>query len=282
MTRKTGIVYERTKLTEGDCFEIGEFWHPVIDGWNPLYKDILEPFNFMKYTCPRPPISMGKFNMDAAKKCPNVLRVPIKWSGSNEIRLPSELTPLREEIERVLQYDRFITGEIWTDFFVHITVHNSEVKAGQTQRFGGFHGDGLQGGKFKNKLICEHSYIATDPYPTVFALKPFFVGHVNEDRYNIFKEFDRQIDERTPMYSGRSEHLYLIDPYMVHASPEMPRDTSRTFIRITATPAELLMPKNTINPMFKGQQYPARIDVREFVADPDQCIPFDFYGLEEI
>lgn len=39
------------------------------------------------------------------------------------------------------------------------------------------------------------------------------------------------------------------------------------------------MPKNTINPMFDGQSYPARIDVREFVSEPDQNIPFDFYGL---
>ena len=278
--RNMNINYQPCNLSsDGEVFSIAKFWHPTIDSWSPVYKDILEPFNFMKYTCPRLPISLGSMDMSLFLSCPNVLRVPIKFGGSNEIRLPKELLLIKEELIRLLQYDYYITGDMWTEFFCHITIHNALVNKGDTQRFPGFHGDGLQGGKFKQKLICEHSYIATNRFPTEFAMKPFFVGHINEDRYNIFKEFDNQVDEHTPIYKARENHIYLIDPYMVHRSPNVEETCFRTFFRLTTTPAELLMPKNTVNPMFEGQEYPARIDVREFVSDPDQEIPFDFYGI---
>ncbi len=278
--RALGIDYRASKLSEtGKEIAVPHLWHPTIDGWNPTYRDILEPFNFHKFTCPRPPISLGRFNVEAARRCPDVLRMIIKWSGDDSIRLPDELLPLEEELTRLLKYDRYVMGDCWKDFFVHVTIHNALVRAGEALRYPGFHADGLQGGKFKRKLVCEHSYIVTDPHPTVFALQPFFVAHINEDRYNIFKEFDRQVSERTPLYQALCGHAYLIDPYMVHVSPVVPEDCLRTFVRVTVTPTELHMPKNTRNPMFAGQAYPPRIDVREFVSDPDVTLPLDFYGL---
>ncbi|PIN94874.1 hypothetical protein COU53_01820 [Candidatus Pacearchaeota archaeon CG10_big_fil_rev_8_21_14_0_10_30_48] len=278
-TKRIGINYRKTMLSrDGETFEIGKFWHPIIDSWNPMYRDITEHFDFHKYTCPRPPISLGSIDELVFQDCSDVLRVPIKWGGSNEVRLPKELHSLKDELVRIMQYDRHI-NPFFTDFFAHITLDNSEVKKDKTQRYPGFHGDGLQGGKFPKKLICEHSYIYVNNNPTEVALHPFFVAHLNDSRYNIFKEFDKQVN-RELLYQTIPGHLYLIDPYVVHASPIVKKTTKRTFFRLTLTPSELLMPKNTINPMFEGQEYPARIDVREFVADPDINIPLEYYGLK--
>jgi hypothetical protein len=272
------IIYRKAELSSGEAFFVDEFWHPKIDSWNPLYKDILELFDFNKYTCPRLPISMGLHAPDAMQACPSVLRLPIKYAFT-DIRLPKELLPLQALLVRLLQYDKFINPR-FEEFFAHVTIDNSTVEAGVTHRFGGFHGDGLQGGKFKKKLIVEHSYIFVSNHPTLFAMQPFFVAHLNEDRYNIFKEFDRQVRSES-IYSGMEGHIYLIDPYMVHASPVINNSVNRTFFRLTITPTELLMPKNTVNPMFDGQEYPARIDVREFVSDPDVPVPYDFYGIQK-
>ncbi len=272
------IDYREATVTAGESFQIEKFWHPIIDAWSPLYRDILEPFNFHKYTCPRLPISMGALDAAQFKACPSVLRIPIKYGNSTDIRLPKELFSIKDTLIRILQYDYHI-NPYFEEFFAHITIDNSLVRAGGTQRFEGFHGDGLQGGKFKQKLVVEHSYIFVDKHPTEVSLQPFFVAHINEDRYNIFKEFDKQVD-RKAIYHTRPCHLYLIDPYIVHASPVIHEVTSRTFFRLTMTPTELLMPKNTINPMFDGQNYPARIDVREFTADPDVPVPLDYYGLQ--
>lgn len=273
------IDYRKTELTPGTYFSIQHFWHPTVDAWNPLYRDITEPFNFHKYTCPRLPVSLGGIDVTLLKQCPSVLRVPIKLGGTDEIRLPKELASIKEPLVRLLQYDYHINPN-FTKFFAHLTIDNSVVKPNTTQRFGGFHGDGLQGGKFKQKLVVEHSYIFTDNHPTEVALQPFFVAHINEDRYNIFKEFDKQV-KKDLIYHLRAGHVYLIDPYVVHASPTIKEETPRTFFRLTLTPSELLMPKNTVNPMLDGQQYDARVDVRDFVADTDVSIPFDFYGIDE-
>lgn len=282
-TRKLGIVYQQTKLTIGKAFSISKVWHPKIDSWSPIYTDMLQPFNFHKFTVPRLPIDMGKIDSDsivALKKCPNVLRVPIKYGNSTEVRLPSELLPIEEEIKRILHYDYFVTGANWKKFHCHLTIHNAIVNPGDTQRFPGFHGDGLQGGKFKKKLLCEHSYVLSDPQPTIISMQPFFVAHLNEDKENIFKAFDQQV--RSDSLLGlRPQHLYLIDPYIVHESPKITGKDPilRTFFRLTTTPTELLMPKNTINPMFSGQAYSKRIEVREFVSAPNQEIPYSAYGL---
>lgn len=278
--RKLGIFYEKTILTPGESFEIKHLWHPKIDAWSPVYRDMMEKFNFNYFTCPRLPINIGKFNMTKARQSPNVLRVPIKYDNSTEIRLPKELLPLKEELQRVLHYDYFVTGDIWKNMFCHITVHNAMVVPGQTQRYPGFHGDGLQGGKFKEKLICEHSYVVTDPEPTIISMQPYFVSHMNEDRDNIFIAFDQQV-KKDSLYRMKPGNMYLIDPYIVHESPVITKEALRTFVRITTTPSELLMPKNTVNPMFEGQKYPERIEVREFVGEPDPEIPYDFYGITE-
>jgi len=270
------IVYRKAELSAGEAFSIEKFWHPTIDSWNPLYKDILEPFDFHKYTCPRLPISMGAQSSDAMRQCPSVLRVPIKYANT-DIRLPAEMAPIKPLLVKLLQYDKFI-NPFFEELFAHVTIDNSTVEPGTTHRFGGFHGDGLQGGKFKKKLVVEHSYVFVSNHPTLFSLQPFFVAHLNEDRHNIFKEFDRQVQSQS-IYTGMDQHLYLIDPYVVHASPLIQKRTERTFFRLTITPTELLMPNNTVNPMFNGQKYPARIDVREFVSEPDVKIPYDLYGL---
>ncbi len=279
--RKLGIDYRHAELSHlGESFKLERIWHPTIDAWSPIYNNIKEAFNFHKFTAPHLPIDMGRLNVAPFKAVPRILRTPIKWSNSLEVRLPKELLPIAEEVRRVLQYDYWIMGELFEKFFVHLTVDNSVVKAGTSQRFPGFHGDGLQGGQFKQKLICEHSYVMTDVNPTRVAIQPFFVAHLNEDRVNIFKEFDRQVDE-AKLYRLREEHLYLIDPYIVHDSPICDEETERTFVRITVTPMELLTPHNTINPMFDGQDYPDKMEVREFVSDPDEEIPHSFYGLKK-
>ncbi len=280
MSRKLGIVYRQTQLSSiGKCFKVNRFWHPKIDRWSPVYTDMMKPFDSNKYTVPRLPIHIGPFNIKLARECPNVLRVPIKWGWSTEVKLPKELLPLEEELSRLLHYDYFVTGEKWKQFFCHLTIDNGWVEKDQTHRYPGFHGDGLQGGKFKRKLVCEHSYVVTDPQATVVAMQPFFVSHLNEDKDNIFKAFDQQVKKES-LLRLLPGAMYLIDPYVVHESPKITEKVFRTFVRLTTTPSELLMPKNTNNPMFQGQEYPARIEVREFTSDPHPKIPYQLYGLE--
>lgn len=115
--RKLNITYNKPVLSKGESVIIKRVFHPKIDDWSPVYKDMMEPFNLNKFTNPRLPINMGKFNIEAARKCPNVLRVPIKYGKSEEVKIPAELLPLKEEIVRILQYDYWVTGKKWPNFF---------------------------------------------------------------------------------------------------------------------------------------------------------------------
>jgi hypothetical protein len=125
----------------------------------------------------------------------------------------------------------------------------------------------------------EHSYILTTDPPTEFCVQPFFLKHLDESKHNFFLEFDKQAKESN-IYQCLPNHLYLIDPYMVHRTPRLPGDTSRTFLRITFAFTELQHPKNTINPLFAGQEYEKRIDIRENLCKNEFDVPYHLYGVQ--
>ena len=161
--------------------------------------------------------------------------------------------------------------------FCHITY--DKFYGQNYQRLPGFHGDGFQGSKFPTKVTAEHSYIiATNP-PTEFCLQPFFLKHLDEAKHNFFLELDSQAQECN-VYKSLSNHLYLIDPYMVHRTPFLADMIDRKFVRITYTFTELENPHNTINSMFDNQSYENRVDIRTTLCTNEFPVPYHLYGLE--
>ena len=274
------IDYQATELSDrGSSWELEELWMPTVDPWSPIYTDILEPFDYGKYTAPRLPIDLGPVETDLIKQCPRVLRVTIKPEATLEVRLPLELTPVEGIVRRLLNYEMMINPGL-IDFNVHLTLDYGFVEAGKTQRFPGWHGDGLQGGQFKEKLVCEHSYIAASSPGPELCLQPFFIQHLNEDRYNFFKVFDQQAKEEN-VYQTLGSHIYLMDPYIVHRTPTITEDTERAFIRLTIANRELPSEHNTPNPMWSQPAFEPKLDIRDFVLEPDAEILWNHYGLAE-
>jgi hypothetical protein len=268
-------------------------WTPKIDADNIAYLSLFQPFNLNQYLYPRPPIDMGLIEVEPLLACPiNVLRMPLKYPKSstwmtdgNEYRIPRQLGALMPFIQRVAEYEKSLYPQdqtSWNDehnfTFCHITFDHSVVPAGQHHRYPGFHGDGIQGTKLTPKINAEHSYILTSAPATQFCLQPFFLKHLDEAKHNFFLEFDRQAKEAN-FYSALPNHLYLIDPYMVHRTPKLEKETDRVFIRITYTSSELEHPKNTTNPLFDKRDYPKRIDIRENLAANEFEVPWHLYGL---
>lgn len=275
------IRYTQPELSsKGVAYEPGGHWTPLIDPDHVAYFTLFKQFSKSHFLAPRLPIDMGLWDTKniVASNTPNVLRMPIKFPGSSYL-IPSELESLLPMIERVADYESFINKD-HNRVFAHITFDKSDVIAGQTHRFPGFHGDGYQGAKLTPKIIGEHSYILASYPPTEFCIQPFFLNHLDENKHNMFKEFDKQA--RTDnIYKSLTNHLYLIDPYMVHRTPEINSDITRMFIRITFTFSELEHPKNTVNPMFLPYTYKDRIDIRSGLADFEFEIPYHLYGLNK-
>ena len=210
-----------------------------------------------------------------------VLRMPLKWQNENNVRLPEEMKSLKPLITRLFAYERNINPR-YQEFAAHITIDNRIIEGDTTHRFPHFHGDDLQGGIFQPKVITAHSYIVTTDPSTEVCLQPFFVAHLHDTFEKVFDEFDRQARSEN-IVSVLGSHVYLVDPYNVHRSPIIEKKCFRTFLRITFTPVEMLLPHNTDNPLFVGCDYPgdAAIHVNEsrFLVTPDRSIPWRQYGL---
>lgn len=278
------IRYQPAKLSDegGIVFTPQGLWTPTIDPDNIAYNSMFREFSKNQFIYPRPPIDMGLTDL-GNPNVPNVLRMPLKFPKT-PYRVPVELAPLHGFIERVAEYEKFLCLDHHVDpdkTFCHITYDNSTVQAGEYHRYPGYHGDGIQGAKLTPKVWVEHSYILVTEPPTEFCLQPFFINHLDESKHNYFLEFDRQAREDN-VYGSLPNHLYLIDPYMVHRTPKIKKMTNRTFVRITYAFTELQHPKNTVNPLFTGeygQQYHKRIDIRANLMPNEFEVPYHLYGL---
>lgn len=272
------IRYFTPVLSIGEAYDTEGLWTPKIDASNIAYHSLFQPFDLTQYLYPRPPIDMGLVEESLYKCDVNVLRMPLKFSGTM-YGIPEELKSLTGLIKRVAEYEAFINPN-HEKMFCHITYDRSVVMPGQYHRFPGFHGDGIQGTKLTPKVNVEHSYILATSPPTEFCLQPFFLKHLDEAKHNFFLEFDKQAHECN-VYRSLSGHLYLIDPYMVHRTPKIAEQVERTFVRITYAFTELQHPKNTVNPMFEGQKYQSRVDVRENLCKNEFDVPYHLYGLSK-
>jgi hypothetical protein len=276
------IRYEHPTLSavEPIMFEAQGLWTPTIDPDSIAYRSLFKEFNLNQYLYPRFPIDMG---LTTVEKLPfNVLRMPIKYPGTG-YKIPRELAPLEDLIHRVAEYEAFLYNDHHINpnsTFCHITYDNSDIPAGEYHRYPGFHGDGIQGTKLTPKVWVEHSYILATAPPTEFCVQPFFLRHLDEAKHNYFLEFDRQAHECN-IYGSLPNHLYLIDPYMVHRTPKITQPINRTFLRITYAFTELQHPKNTVNPLLPGQVYHKRVDIRANLMPNEFEVPYHLYGISK-
>lgn len=277
----SAIRYNAPKLSLEESFDYSPqgLWTPVIDPDNVAYYTLFKPFSLNGFLSPRLPIDMGWTNVEDWNDCRiNVLRMPLKFPGTS-YKVPKELAALMPLIKRCAEYESFINKQ-HDQCFCHITFDRSVVEAGQFHRYPGFHGDGIQGTKLTPKVNVEHSYIlATEP-PTEYCLQPFFLKHLDEAKHNYFLEFDKQAQEGN-VFKSLANHLYLIDPYMVHRTPQITQSVQRIFVRITYAFTELQHPKNTVNPLFEGQEYEKRLDIRENLCKFEFKVPYNLYGLSK-
>ena len=279
-TTVDNIVYDTAEVSAtGETIPIRDVWMPTVSSESIVYRHLCDPFSFEHFTSPRLPIDLGPFDIDAVSTTPRVLRMTVKPVGSMEISLPDELLPLRDYIVSIIEYDNMVNGNL-KDNEVHITTDYSFQEANTTQRFPGWHVDGLQGGKFKDKLQAEHSYVIATTNPTEFCVQPFFIKHYDEDKTNFFKAFDQQA-RNINTFRGLSNHTYLMDAYMVHRTPLIQESGYRGFIRVTVANNPLPIEFNTLNPMLDQESAPYKLDIRDWLRAPDTGIDYARYGLTD-
>jgi hypothetical protein len=213
-------------------------WGCIVEHDNNLRRYYTEVLNkpFTKKRFRRPGVfrdierinNVPSFSNFRGTRC---LDMPIKMAGSNEYRIPEELSQFIEPISKMISFETAHNERI-NDFYAYLTIDQSEAEPNTTHRHGGLHVDGFQGKRIDPKVECDRSYIVVDCDPPSFWNQSFkTVESMDDGTQNIFHEFDR-----TKHYSAEIKaipyHIYLMDCYAVHgANPS--ESKRRTFCRLS-------------------------------------------------
>lgn len=263
---------------EIDTFNIPkyeELYKPSMPN-HPFYTYHDKPFSKERFIYSNPPVHIGEFKIDYnPDKIINVLRCPIKDAGNREIKLPKELSFLKEFVKFCAIYETCFNDR-FEDLYGHITVDYKDIKKGKTQRVPGWHVDGFQGAKFPIKHEIEHSYLWSSSNGTEYCVQPYFISHIDDSKYLIFDEFNKQSKECN-VIRALDSNVYIFDPYMIHRSPILKEDTSRLLVRITFEYQKLLDPNDTLNPSMK-YKVPYKYDIRNRLGEYKFPVNLEMYG----
>jgi len=217
---------------------------------HPIVQNIGTKWDQSNLSERRAPIHVGNvahpdsFSMHRALR---ILDMPIKFPGT-EYRLPIEVLPYIDTIATIRKFEAVLNPNI-DRYYTYLTLDQGFVNRGATQRNKGYHVDGFQGARVQSKVEVGHSYIVSDSTPTVFAIQPFNVEHLDEAKHNLFLEFDRQANVQTT-WRPSPYQIMLVDAYTVHKAALVEVSGYRTFFRLSFSVREFDRLGNTPNPLF--------------------------------
>lgn len=216
-----------------------------------ILEDLHTVWDISKFQVARVPLEVGELVDRHAFQCPTIriLDMPIKLAGSNDYKIPNEVTPFINTIQMIVDHEHSILSEQQLlSYHAYLTIDQSEVKVGTMQRKPGAHVDGFQGARISPKTLINHSYVVSNGTPTVFYPHSFNFSHLNEGIHDCFLEMDAQAKEDKAMLS-KPYFIYLMDAYTVHRAEIATKNCFRTFLRISYDVKEFDRLGNTINPL---------------------------------
>ena len=188
---------------------------------------------------------VGEFELSCPHDTQYVLRMIVKLAHES-LKLPPELEWLRYLIEASDEQQRKIGI---SQPFCYVTVRSGPVISENDDVW---HVDG-----FSTKVthLPEQNYIISDCYPTEYVERGFdFPADFDPLIYNVHAFFQSRITEEDHKV-GAPYRMYCLDPYIPHKRQVIPDGVSRTFVRISYTPIEIMDDANTENPLIPMRKY---------------------------
>jgi hypothetical protein len=235
----------------GICFTPENYPVTTLSHRSIILDELHSVWDITKFITARSPLAIG----DAPDRAPfekhviRVLDMPIKLAGSNEYRIPHEITPFLGTIKQIINYEHSIlTPEQLLAYHAYITIDQSYVKAGTMQRKPGTHVDGFQGARIHPKTIINHSYVVSNGTPTLYYPQSFNFTAVDERIHDCFLEMDAQANNESAFKTNHYQ-IYLMNAYTVHRAVTAETNCFRTFLRISYDTKEFDRLGNTVNYM---------------------------------
>ena len=178
----------------------------------------------------------------------------VKLSNSDTFYIDSLPAYLKTFVNKVIEYCNMVEME-WEGRYIYLTVDNRKIESNASQRYSGWHIDGMQGNEVKVKTEPDFQFICTNKIPTEFARQSFSLEGFDSDRDNVFNFLGGQIDP-SKVEKIECSQVYLMTPYMVHRGQISPVEVNdRIFLRISFTKTPITSVKMTINPDIKDYGY---------------------------
>lgn len=258
---------------------------------NTILTEAPEPFTYDKMErgkCLTHPLSLGYpdflLNIKYLPKFESVLHLPIKISleceqkfiqegridcngdkiSSNKIYLPKELSKLGEYIEYLAEIELKSNPYFFSNYYMFLSISDSEVLPNDTHRRGGWHIDGHQGYErlvdINIKHLTDRQYILCDILPTEFYPMNFDFSEIrkkhNLDSVNMQDIIEKMVSKQEMIKPElistiKTNEINFLTPYMVHRGQtnKTNKPIQRKFIRLICSPYSRDRIGDTINPI---------------------------------
>lgn len=204
---------------------------------------------------------------------PNILHIPVKitkvkaaelklagrvLSNSdaeiqhNMIYVPEDIKSIMPLIQHVCMIEKHFNPRFTDEYYVFVTISQSEVEKGAQQRRGGWHIDGHQGYERLQqstgaKLPCDRQYLICNTLPTEFIPVNYNFDKLRKycedmscgmDSVNMQDVIDtyaslKEAESPETVVRLKTNRLTFLNPYMTHrAAFNNEQKVLRTFIRI--------------------------------------------------
>jgi hypothetical protein len=202
----------------------------------------------------QPAVLIGRtLDLEVPKTPQMILRMMIRNPFSQGFQIPKELDWLRTVI---LACDTVEKTHGVENPYVYVTVRHGIVNTVTDDLW---HVDGFS---MRMPHVPEHNYIWADVHPTEILDQWVTLPHdFDPMRHNIHHYFQDVADESNTCIM-RAEHIYAIDPYVIHRRPSIPAGTQRTFFRVSFIPVEIEDDTCHVNPLIPREKPYGREDIR--------------------
>jgi hypothetical protein len=260
-----------------------------------------EPFSYKKMETGeglKKPLTIGFPSfipklLDIEIKFENVLHLPIKITKKceeqfekeerltltgkkilhNKIYLPKELKKVEDYIQILSQIEIKTNPNFLLDYYMFLSISDSEVLPNNTHRRGGWHIDGHQGYErlinSTTKHLTDRQYIICNNLPTEFYPMKFDFSKLRKKYILDSINIQEQIEKITSIQENKYPHLIsyikeneinFLTPYMVHRGQTNISNLpiSRKFVRLICSTYSRDRFGDTINPIF-GPLNPLKI-----------------------